>query len=379
LACDEIIFRKGARMGDVVQLVPRRGPVEALDDRQVESLAARAEGLARLKAHPAAVARALVDPRVEVVSARDTATGAVVLLDREEAEADPRRYTIQEVVKAPGSVLTVTAEEAPALGLADQVVADLEGLKEFYGLRGQTLRVDGPTWVDVLVTTLNNPWMSSLLLFIGLFMLILELKLPGIGLPAITSTLAFLLFFWSRFLSGTADQLEIILFIVGLICLALELFVFPGFGVFGMSGILLILISVVMASHTFVWPTREYEFRQMGQSLLQISLALVAVAVGAVVVGRYFPSLPLFNRMVLKPEPIGALGDPAEKPAPDPDAPLVFLIGETGRTTTVLRPTGKARFGELLVDVTADGFYIEPNSLVQVVEVQGPRVIVKRV
>jgi membrane-bound serine protease (ClpP class) len=96
-------------------------------------------------------------------------------------------------------------------------------------------------------------------------------------------------------------------------------------------------------------------------------------------VGRYFPSLPLFNRMVLKPEPIGALGDPAEKPAPDPDAPLVFLIGETGRTTTVLRPTGKARFGELLVDVTADGFYIEPNSLVQVVEVQGPRVIVKRV
>ena len=57
---------------------------------------------------------------------------------------------------------------------------------------------------------------------------------------------------------------------------------------------------------------------------------------------------------------------------------LAFLVGETGRTTTVLRPTGKARFGDLLIDVTADGFFIEPDSLVEVVDVQGSRVIVKR-
>lgn len=379
LACDDIVFGKGSQMGNVRRLVPRRGAAEDLDERQVESLAARAESLAKQKGHPMAVARAMVDPQTEVVEARDNDTGAVVLLRREEAEADPRRFVVQETRKEAGSVLTVTAETARTLGLAEHVVADLEGLKEIYGLRGQVLKVDGPTWVDALVTTLNTPWMSGLLLFIGLFMLILELKLPGIGLPAITSALAFLLFFWSRYLSGTADQLEIILFLVGLICLALELFVFPGFGVFGMSGILLILISVVMASHTFIWPTRDYEYRQLGQSLMQVSLAIAAVAVGAVVVGRYLPSLPLFNRMVLKPEPIEEDVDPTAKPATDADAPLFFLIGETGRTTTVLRPTGKARFGELLVDVTADGFYIEPNSLVQVIDVQGIRVIVKRV
>jgi membrane-bound serine protease (ClpP class) len=85
--------------------------------------------------------------------------------------------------------------------------------------------------------------------------------------------------------------------------------------------------------------------------------------------------------MVLKPEPSGGpeLVDPTAKPPAEGEDSLGFLVGETGRTTTVLRPTGKARFGELLIDVTADGFYIEPDSLVEVVEVQGTRVIVKRV
>ena len=147
-----------------------------------------------------------------------------------------------------------------------------------------------------------------------------------------------------------------------------------------MSGVLLILTSIVMASHTFVWPTQEYEYREMGYTLLQVTVAMVAVGGGAVVLARYFPSLPLFNRLVLKPEPWTGVGDddPTAKPPVEGYDSLAFLVGETGRTTTVLRPTGKARFGELLVDVTADGFYIEPDSLVEVVDVQGQRVIVKR-
>ncbi|MBV8609397.1 MAG: serine protease, partial [Singulisphaera sp.] len=167
---------------------------------------------------------------------------------------------------------------------------------------------------------------------------------------------------------------------VGLVSLALELFVFPGFGVFGMSGILLILTSIVMASHTFVWPTQEYEYREMGYTLLQVTIAMAAVGAGAVILARYFPSLPLFNRLVLKPEPWTGLveDDPVAKPSAEGYESLAFLVGETGRTTTVLRPTGKARFGDLLIDVTADGFFIEPDSLVEVVDVQGSRVIVKR-
>lgn len=381
LACNDIVFRKGAKLGDISQILTGRNsePVE-LAPSQIEALTKRAVDFARQKGHSTAVARAMVDRQAVVVQAVDSKTGAPAFVLQSQIDAEPGRYLDAQVRWRAGNFLTVKADdENEAFGLG-QVVKDTEEFKALYGLRGKAIRIDGPTWVDSLVTILTDPFVSWVLLFVGLFMLVLELKLPGIGLPAITSSLAFLLFFWSHYLSGTADQLEIILFLVGLVCVALELFVFPGFGVFGMSGILLILTSIVMASHTFIWPTQEYEYREMGYTLLQVTAAMVAVGGGAVVLARYFPSLPLFNRLVLKPEPWSgaSVEDPAVKPPVEGFDSFAYLIGETGRTTTVLRPTGKARFGEMLIDVTADGFFIEPDSLVEVIDVQGSRVIVKQ-
>ncbi len=380
LACHDIVFHKGARMGDVRQQVTGRGgQVQDLTPLEINALSKKVATLAEQRGHPAAIARAMVDPDAIVIEATDSKTGATGFVLESQVQAEPNRYRDQQVRKSAGETLEVKSDDAISYGLG-QEVSETEDLKGIYGLRGKAIRIDGPTWVDSLVTILTDPFVSWVLLFIGLFMLVLELKLPGIGLPAITSALAFLLFFWSHYLSGTADQLEIILFLVGLVCMALELFVFPGFGVFGMSGILLILTSIVMASHTFVWPTQEYEYREMGYTLLQVTIAMAAVGGGAVVLARYFPSLPLFNRLVLKPEPWTGfvVDDLVAKPPVEGYESLAFLVGETGRTTTVLRPTGKARFGELLVDVTADGFFIEPDSLVEVVDVQGSRVIVKR-
>ncbi|WP_165245995.1 NfeD family protein [Paludisphaera soli] len=379
LACRDIVFKDGASLGDVRQLITTRGRLEALSDEQVAGLAEKAAMLASRKGHPEAVARAMVDPTTELVEALDQTTGATRLLLRREAEADRVRFANVQPRNEPGRPLLVEAERASSFDLG-QTVRDVEELKAVYGLQGVAIRVEGPGWVDSLVTVLTDPYVSWLLLFIGLFMMVLELKLPGIGLPAITSATAFMLFFWSHYLSGTADQLEIILFLMGLLSLAVELFVLPGFGVFGMSGILMMLASIVMASHTFTWPTQEYEYREMGLTLIQLTLSLVGVSIGAMVLARYFPVIPIFNRLILKPEPWVAVeaADPAIKPSMEGYESLAFLIGETGRTTSPLRPTGKARFGNLLIDVTADNFYIEPDSLVEVIDVQGSRVIVKQ-
>ncbi|MBV8486908.1 MAG: hypothetical protein JO161_01385, partial [Planctomycetaceae bacterium] len=380
LACRDIVFKKGARMGEIRQvIVGRNNHFQDLSDTQVQVLTKKAAFLASKKGHPEALARAMVDPSVEVVEARDLQSGATRLLSREEVDADRGRFQGIEVRKRPGLNLVLTGDEAAAFGMGQEVNSE-EELKGLYGLRGKMIRIDGPSWVDSLVSILTDPYVSWLLLFVGLFMLVIELKLPGIGLPAITSALAFLLFFWSHYLSGTADQLEIILFLVGMVCLALELFVFPGFGIFGMSGILLMLCSIVMASHTFVWPTQDYEYREMGFTLLQLVLALLAVGAGAVILARYLPSIPFLNRLVLKPEPWTGVeeGETLAKPSLEGFESLAFLVGETGRTTSPLRPTGKARFGNLLIDVTADGFYVEPDSLVEVVDVQGTKVIVKQ-
>ncbi len=381
LACREIVFKKGARIGDVTQSITgRNGEFHELSPALISSLAKKAGLLAREMGRPEAVGVAMVDPGVEILEARDTRTGGSRLLSRTEIDAEPGRYQVTQVRKPAGATLTLSDQEAAAFGLG-QVVADVEDLKGLYGLRGQPIRVDGPSWIDSLAALLTDRYVSWLLLFIGVFMLVIEFKLPGIGLPAITSALAFLLFFWSHYLSGTADQLEIILFLIGLVCLGLELFVFPGFGIFGMAGMLLMLTSIVMASHTFTWPTKDYEYREMGHTLLQVTGVLAAVVTGAVAVGRYLPSIPLFNRLVLKPEPWisaeseiepGRLGSEGYES-------LAFLIGETGRSTSPLRPTGKARFGSMVIDVTAADSFVEPDSLVEVLDVQGTRVVVKRV
>jgi membrane-bound serine protease (ClpP class) len=381
LACDEIVLRQGARLGDVsAQIVDASGRAEPLDERLAGVLADRAETLARAKGRPPAVARALVDPEAVVHRARDRQTGRVALVDQAEVEADPQRFEIVATPKsADGSVLTLDDQDARAFGVASRSVRDLKELESALGLTGKPLRQATRTWVDSLVDTLNEPWVRGLLLFVGFFMLVLELKLPGIGLPAITATLAFLLYFWSSYLGGTADALEVLLFFVGLVCLGLELFVFPGLGIFGMSGVGLILISIVMASHTFIWPSQDYEYRALARTLLQVLGIIAATIVGAVALGRFFPSLPIFNRLILRPEPIAPGGiDPREKPFLDPDGPRTYLLGQSGRTSTVLRPTGRAWFGDELVDVIADGTFIEQGAAIEVVEVRGSRVVVKR-
>ena len=381
LACRDIIFKKSARMGDIRQMINgRNGQLHDLNDLMRASLAKKAALLARQKGHPEAVAFAMIDPDAEVIEAKDSQTGGTRLVLRSELEADRARFQAIQTRKEPGSVLTITADDAESYGLG-QVVNDDEELKALYGQRGVAIRVDGPGWVDSLVTILTDPYVSWLLLFVGAFMLVIELKLPGIGLPAIISALAFLLFFWSHYLSGTADQLEIILFLIGLVSLAVEIFVFPGFGIFGMSGILLMLCSIVLASHTFIWPTQDYEYQELGHTLLQVMGMLFAVGGCAVVLARYFPSLPFFNRLVLKPEPWTRVEaeDSLGRPVVEGYESLAILVGETGRTTSPLRPTGKAQFGGLLIDVTADRAFVETDSLVEVIDVQGPRVIVKRV
>ncbi len=376
LACDEIVIRDDALIGDVAQILGRDGKGEPLPLEKRLPIADRAAELAAQKNHPRILARAMVDPDLEVFAALDQRSGAVVYVTSGELAANAATLVSQGTIKPAGELLTLDSTRAKQYGLAARSAPSLDDWLQSQNL--QSPRLDQPTWVDSLVTLLNSSWVTGLLLFVGLFMLILELKLPGVGLPAIISALCFMLFFWSHYLGGTADQLEILFFIAGLIGVLLEIFIFPGFGVFGVTGILLILSSIVMASHTFVWPTQEYEFRQLAWTIGRLTFTLFAVIVGAVILGRFLPSLPFFRHMILVPQQADIPGSAPIKPDLDPNGPLTFLLGERGVTTTVCRPTGKARFGEYLADVAAEGVYIEANTSVEVIDVRGSTVIIQK-
>ncbi|MFM7593494.1 MAG: NfeD family protein [Isosphaeraceae bacterium] len=379
MACDQILMSPTARLGDVyLQSLPDgKSKPKPPTPEIINTARNRAVELARSKGYAAGLAKGLFDPSAIVLEAQDMNSGGVVCVEEKDLAAEPKRFQKRRVAKEANTNWILDSPAAVAYGLTN-VEESADGLKARLGLDPAKITVIGPSWVDYLVAVLNNRVMTGFILTMGLFLLVLEFKLPGIGLPAIGSAVCFLLFFWSHYLSGTADQLEIMLFAVGLICLAIELFVFPGFGVFGLAGVILTVCSIVLASHTFIWPSGANEYKEMSGTLVQLMVAMMMGIAGIIWIGRNMHRVPLLRGLVLRP---GQAAESDQGPetiiAGDSELNLSHLIGQIGLTTTSLRPTGKARFGEQIVDATAQIGSIDANQSIEVVSTRGLRVIVR--
>lgn len=165
------------------------------------------------------------------------------------------------------------------------------------------------------------------------------------------------------------------MFLAGVACLLFEVFVLPGFGVFGLAGAVLVLGSLILASQTFIWPHNPYELHELEQSLWQLVGGAVGAVAVAIVLRRYLFVQPVFG---------GVLGpfDPAQREEIDRRERLAsfeHLMGQEADVATQLSPAGKIRVGGQLIDVVSDGELIEVGARVEVVETHGPRVVVRRV
>ena len=267
------------------------------------------------------------------------------------------------------------ARTALQIGLATHLVQSEEELKNLYHLE-QDIPTVRSNWALRAIEWLAYPRLSAMLLFVAMFALMIEFSSPGIGVPGFVALLCFVLFFWSQFLHGTATGLEICLFVVGVLCVLIEVFVAPGTMVFGLGGGLMVVSSIILASQTFVVPTNAYQLKQMPVSL---TIFIVGLAGGMAAVGlirRYLPETPYFNKMILKPPREEELEQQLVR---EQLVQWAHLAGKRGVTTTALFPSGKAIFGDEMVDVVSAGEMIEKGAQVVVVEVLGSRVLVKEV
>jgi membrane-bound serine protease (ClpP class) len=305
-------------------------------------------------------------PGLEVRRAEEKGTGRVEhFTEAELATRDDRdRWELGPRIGV--GPLELDGRRAAELGLTAHVVDDAAGLRQAYGLEG-TIAVAEPGWADRLLEALASPSLAWLLLLIGGAGLFIELKTPGIGFGGFVAMVAFIVYFWSQYLNGTSGWLEVMLFLAGVVCVAAEIFVLPGFGVLGLGGGLLVIASIVLASQSFVLPNNAYQIGQMQRSLLGILGAVAGVTVLALVARRWLPATPLLRDVLLEP-PAEAGFDAAE---------AVELVGAEGTTTTRLAPAGKARIAGTVRDVVADADLIEPGVAVRVVEVRGGRVVVR--
>ena len=273
-----------------------------------------------------------------------------------------------------GRFLEVNGKRAVELGLADANQEDRDGLKDAFDLEVDFV-VYRKTATDVAVAWLNFPLITGLLFVIGLIALYLEFLSPGIGIGGLIGGLCFTLFFWSHFLGGTAGWLEVILFLAGLVFLAMEMFVIPGFGIAGISGLMLMAASILMASQDFVIPKTVYQTQTLQSNLMVLVGSGAGFLAGAFLLSRYLGKVPIFSNLMLAPP---SASPPADEPVKKgaPSSHPVVSVGDWGRAESVLRPAGKVRFGDQTVDVVADGSFIQPDEQVKVVEISGNRILV---
>jgi membrane-bound serine protease (ClpP class) len=208
--------------------------------------------------------------------------------------------------------------------------------------------------------------------------LILEFKMPGATIPGIVALVCFVLFFWAHaYANGQTVYLAIGLFVLGLILLGVEIFILPGFGVTGICGVLLILAGVGLATLEKA-PSSSEEWGTFAGRLLQYGLTLVAAGAVSLILARYLPKIPYANRLMLAPPSDNPEGDGEFAPLPGAEE-AAALLGQVGMATSMLRPAGMARIGDVYVDVVTEGDFIEPGTPIQVVEVEGTRIVVKKV
>jgi membrane-bound ClpP family serine protease len=384
LGCSEIVMSKPkpgadgeakeATFGNFDRYLKTAKP--AAVDAQRQALRALAEA----RGYPGVLIDGMLDRGVEIVRARGTNANRnkTKLMTRADFESEKKTGAWADappVVKPKNVPFQLTATQASELGLARFVVPsrDVKDVCAIYGI--SDAKDPDPGWVDRFAEFLRIPAVTIILVMVGFIGLILELKVPGLTIPGIVAALCFILVFWSQSRYDTIFVLAILLFILGLVLLALEIFVLPGFGVCGICGVGLMLSGLGLVTLEKV-PTNMSEGVALALRMSYFLFALIGAIVAAFVVARFLPQVPGANRLLLAP--------PTEQPnASEPALPgaseALGLLGAIGASTTPLRPAGVVRFGDKFVDVVSDGGFIAAGTRVQVIAVEGTRIVVKEV
>jgi len=380
LGTDEIIISPNAKFGDIGEIAfdPDRAAFRLIEPKIESYLSRDARDIAESKGRPPELAEAMVDSDA-LVYVNNDAEPPVFKSVRSDAEAMPEAPWKLVEESGPERFLTVSGQRAAELGIAQGAAASREELATEFGFDLRATRVYKRTSTDTVVHILNWPLVTGLLVVIGLIALYVEFSAPGIGIGGLIFGLCTLLFFWSRFLGGTSGWLEVILFVAGLMFIAVEIFVIPGFGIPGLTGILLLLASFILASQDFIVPTTAKQTDRFLFSFLTLIGSSLVFVVAAVFITKKLGRIPLLSGLVLDaPDVEEVVADKSTKDATSELHPEVS-VGDWGKAESVLRPAGRAIFNGRSFDVVSDGSFVKADEQVKVVQIQGSIITVAKV
>ncbi|MDQ0058371.1 NfeD family protein [Paenibacillus harenae] len=332
LNADHIVMQPGSTIGAAAVV---NGSGELIDNPKTVSFWVKEMmESAQLNGRDGDIAAAMVDPNVEL--------------------------KLQDKIgrdKQKGDILTLSASEAAAVGYSDYTASSVNDVIKWLQLEGRTQVEVNPSLAENVARWLINPLVMTILLVLGIAGIVIELLVPGFGVPGVVGLLGFGLYFFGHYVAGFAGIESVVLLIVGIALLVIEIFV-PSFGILGLLGTASLLTGVVIAASD---PMTAF---------ISIAVALVAaVLVIAFVVKRY-KSKGIWNKFILR-DKLTTEDGYVSADAKD------SLLGLEGVTVTPLRPSGTVLIGDNRVDVVTSGEFIPAGRKVRVVKAEGTWVVVK--
>ena len=339
LATEKIAMADGGTIGAAtpVQIGLPGAPAQPVAEKTVSYMRKEFRATAEHRNRPALIAEAMVDADVE----------------------------IPDIIQK-GKLLTLTTKEALDVKVADFQANTLEAVLQSLDLGDADIRHASETWAETLVRFLTHPVVSSLLMTLGIMGIIVEIRVPGFGLPGLMGLVSLGLFFWGHTLVRLAGLEEFLLVSLGLILVAMEIFFIPGFGIAGIFGILALMggLGLSLIGSGATWDS-------MLSALGQVSLSILVAILVALFLLRYFQRLPFGKRLLLKTSLLSKEGY-ASSPEEDQR-----WLGKRGTAATDLHPSGIAHLNGDRVDVVSDGDFINVGQAVEVVRVDGNRIVVR--
>ncbi|GHU55752.1 serine protease [Bacteroidia bacterium] len=352
IAAKKIYMRAGANIG-AATVVNQTG--EAMPDKYQSYMRAMMRSTA--EAHG----------KDTVIHGRDTIVRWVRDPTIAEAMVD-ERVVVPNLIDS-GKVLTLTAEEAVKWRYCDGIAESAdEVITKYLGYSKYELKTFTPTFLDKLKGFLMSPYFQSLLILIIIGGIYFELQTPGIGFPAAAAIIAAILYFAPLYIDGLAQNWEILVFIVGILLIVAEIFVIPGFGVAGISGILFVIAGLTLSLlNNYNFDFEGVSGPDFGRATLTVLLGLGSAFILMLWISSKIGSKGLFRKVALTTDLEDAVSVPV----------FTSLVGKEGLAATVLRPSGKVWIDGEMYDGISEQDFIEKGTAVKVIRSENAQVYVQ--
>lgn len=360
IACDSIYMRSGANIGAATVVDQSGQPVPDKYQSYMRSMmrsTAEAHGKDTIINGNDTIYKWHRDPRIA------------------EAMVDPDKR-VEGVIDS-SEVLTFTTSEAIKFGFCEGEANNIKEVIAVSGITDYQIYEYKPTSIEKIIGILVSPYLQGILIMIMIGGIYFELQSPGVGFPLIASAIAAILYFAPLYLEGLAENWEIVIFIVGVILLLVEIFAIPGFGVAGISGIVLMVTGLTMSmidNVVFDFETDSlYFLHPLFRSLLIVVASMTISVFFSIILARQILETKAFEFMILQkstPKKDGYLSV---------DSSYSYLIGKKGLAYTVLRPSGKVEIDNEIYDAVALIGYIEKNTSIIVTKHESGQLYVNKI